>query len=301
MDWLHDRDALTAAHRRSLAMAARWRDGAAHRRWTAVLDGLHDAGARQAADAIAALFSDATAVAGLLAPLVTALRDDPAFEPPLRVQRDGLRTGAVLIDHPVATITASVTAAAALAQLPPAATVVVPGRMTVVRYHRAGSARLDRWRLEGEGCVADAPVRLRDGMVLQVDGRRHATMLADAACDVVALTAVIRAEAAVHMREHDRASGAPVRLATLDEGASRSLMLLSLLRLSGRADAAEAFEQATRAPAHHLRWAAMREWLALDIAAALPRLRSMAMGDPHDEVRAAASTMLPVVQARLAA
>jgi hypothetical protein len=42
----------------------------------------------------------------------------------------------------------------------------------------------------------------------------------------------------------------------------------------------------------------MREWLALDAAAALPRLRALA-DDPHHEVRAAARATLPLVEARL--
>jgi hypothetical protein len=45
----------------------------------------------------------------------------------------------------------------------------------------------------------------------------------------------------------------------------------------------------------------MREWLALDAAAAAPRLAEMACADLHAEVRAAAACMLPIVEQRLAA
>ena len=76
-------------------------------------------------------------------------------------------------------------------------------------------------------------------------------------------------------------------------------LLLAYLRAARRADAAPAFETATRAPAYFLRWAAMREWLALDARAALPRLRALAH-DTNAEVRAAARATLPQVQAALA-
>jgi hypothetical protein len=45
----------------------------------------------------------------------------------------------------------------------------------------------------------------------------------------------------------------------------------------------------------------MREWLALDAAAAANRLAEMACDDPHAEVRIAAVRMLPIVKQRLAA
>jgi hypothetical protein len=62
-------------------------------------------------------------------------------------------------------------------------------------------------------------------------------------------------------------------------------MLLTLLRVSGRADAGDVFDAATHGPAPHARWSAMREWLALDADAAAPRLDAMAAGDPDPEVR----------------
>jgi hypothetical protein len=75
-------------------------------------------------------------------------------------------------------------------------------------------------------------------------------------------------------------------------------MLLAFLRLAGRADAGPQFDAATRDPAFHLRWAAMREWLALDARAAMPRLEAMMVADPHVEIREAAARTLATIRLR---
>lgn len=250
-------------------------------------------------------------VEAMLAPLIAALAGDAAFQPPFKVHRDGLRIGAVLFEHPAVTIGASVLSADALAGAPTLRTVVVPGRLAAVRYHRAGGACWRHWTAGpvAAGFSADAapPCRrlpdrsLVDGAVVRQDGRTDGGMLHGPRGDVTMLTATIRYAPAAVMREYDLASGALVRAATLDEADSRTAMLLALLRVSGRHDAGEAFDAASRAVAFDLRWTAMREWLALDLRAALPRLRAMAADDPHDEVRAAARVTLLAADARLAA
>jgi len=267
--------------------------------------------AEGAAVAAETLLASGDWVGELLAPLIAALHRDAAFDPPLRVHRDALRTAAVLFEGPAVSISAAVTSAEALAALPPATSVVAGGRLTVVRYHRAGGARLRCWQMERLGerfSAADAPpcrrlgdVQLADGIVRRCDGRTGATLLDGATEDVVTVTATVRYGAASLMREYELPSGALLRAATLDEAASRTTMLLTLLRLGGRADAAEVFEAATHSPAFHLRWSAMREWLALDLVSALPRLRAMAAGDPDREVRAAAQATLRLAEERLAA
>jgi hypothetical protein len=125
-------------------------------------------------------------------------------------------------------------------------------------------------------------------------------LVCDAATDVVTLVATLRAGAAPLMREYDIATGALVRIADADDRPSRTEMLLRFLRMAGRAEAGTCFAEATRRPEFHLRWTAMREWLALDAGAAAERLTEMARTDPHAEVRAAAAGMLPMVEARLA-
>jgi len=304
------RAAILAARERSARANAAWRTGAAYQHAIACFA---DCGEEPETAAVRAeaLLAEPDWAAALLAPLVEALANDPFFEPPCKVHRDALRIGAVLFDCPAVSIAASVTRATAMATLPPPATIVFTGRMAITRTVRAGGARLERWRAEpidagfradrAPPCTARGSEPLRDGAVHRTDGRREAQLVCGAASDVVTLVATIRAGVAPLLREYDRASGMLLRVGDGDDRPSRTEMLLRLLQVAGRADAASCFADATQAPQFHLRWAAMREWLALDAAAALPRLAAMACDDAHAEVRAAAAHMIPIVERRLVA
>ncbi|PCG14844.1 MULTISPECIES: hypothetical protein [Sphingomonas] len=284
------RAALAAAAERSAPIARAWHDGDAVRHATAAFAALAPDDADRVADAAATLLADAAWIAALLAPLAAALREDPWFDAPLRVARDTRRTVVRLLDLPAATVSATVAVGD-----PDAATLTVPGRLAVTRYHRARGARLLRWDAGPPDAAYALPlaalpvIDLHDGLVLRTDGRREA-MLIDAAAPVATVTVATRAP--VMVREYERATGRLLRIATGDEAASRTHMLLTLLRIAGRTDAGDRFDAATRADAFHLRWEAMREWLALDADAALPRLRELAAGDPHGEVRATAAATL---------
>lgn len=302
------RAAIVAARTSTAVAIAQWREGAACKAARAAFADCADAPER-AAGAAERLLADPGWAAAMLAPLLAALARDPFFEPPFKVHRDALRTGAVLFDCPAASIAASVTSASAMAARPPA-TIVFTGRIAVTRTIRAGGARLLLWRTNAAGpessatnappCIPMASRALRDGGVHRTDGRTHAQLVSAAQTDVVSIVATIRAGAAPLMREYDIASGALVRVASADDRPSRTEMLLRFLRAAGRADAGACFAAASRAREFHLRWAAMREWLALDAGAAAPRLAEMARGDPAGEVRRAAAQMLPIVEARLA-
>lgn len=304
------RAAIVAARAQAGITVRKCRESAAFRAATAAFADCAEASER-AADRAEWLLGDADWAAGLITPLIDALAEDPLFEPPIKVHRDALRIGAVLFDCPAASIAASVTSASAMARLPPPRTIVFTGRIAITRTVRAGGARLRRWCADAmapEFNAADAapcsvlePVRLEDGMIHRTDGRWQAQLICDADTDVVTLVATIRAGAAPLMREYDIDSGALLRVADADDRPSRTEMLLRFLRVAGRADAGACFDDATRAHGFHLRWAAMREWLALDAAAAANRLAEMACDDPHTEVRTAAARMLPIVEQRLAA
>ncbi|WP_137861803.1 MULTISPECIES: hypothetical protein [unclassified Sphingomonas] len=285
-----------------------WRRGDAHRALEATFADCGPDDAEEALNRATRLFGDSGWAEALLEPLVEALGAAPLFEPPFKASRDGVRIGAVLFDCPAAAISACVTGAAAMRRRPPPATCIFSGRLAVTRYVRAGNAVLRRWRTEAAGPdfrAAEAPpckevemLRLADGDVHAIDGRCEAQLLADAGGDVVTLVATIRAGAAPLMREHAIGDGRLVRVASGDDRASRAEMLLAFLRLAGRADAGPQFDAATRDPAFHLRWAAMREWLALDARAAMPRLEAMMVADPHVEIREAAARTLATIRLR---
>ncbi|MGK6318633.1 hypothetical protein [Sphingomonas sp. DT-204] len=256
----------------------------------------------------AALLSDIRWVEALLAPLVDALAADPLFDPPLKVSRDPARIGVVLFDSPGVRVSAAVLSARALAGAPPLS-VVMPGHVGVTRYVRAGGVTLRRWRVDAAGAdVSSAtappaaeimPFVLADGDVIIQDGATDGHVAVGATSDVVTLGVTIRPPETALIREYAIADGRLLRVSTLDDYASRGAMLLTLLRTQCRADAGHVFDAATRDRAFHVRWSAMREWLALDTRAALPRLVEMAAGDPNREVREAAAATLAAIRVQM--
>ena len=287
----------------------RWRRGAEYRAAMAAFADCPPDDPGPATAQAERLLADDAWLGALLGPMLDALAADPFFEPPFKPSRDALRTGAILFDCPAASISASVTSAAAMAAMAPPTSLIVSGRVQVMRTLGAGGARLRRWRAEpltpgfsaasARRCEALGPRLLADGETHRCDGRVEAQLLEGAARDVVSVVATIRAGAAPLMREYAIADRRLLRVVSADDRASRTEMLLAFLRLSGRADAACQFEAVTRDPAFHLRWAAMREWLALDARAALPRLGEMAVEDPNAEVRAAAGLTLAAARRRV--
>lgn len=291
---------LIAARTRAAADWRDWRQSSSVQR---MRDGWVEARCVEDAAAHAeALLSDRGWVDALFAPMMRTLGDHPIADPPVKVSRDALRTSVLIQDCPVASLTATILSARALATAPLPASIVVAGRLSVMRVHEGGGAVLRRWRAEpirddfslasAARCRALPPVALEDGAVVRIDGRTDAMLITDAQGDVVTLTATIRLGAAAVMREYARDDGRPLRAATLDEGAARSQMLLTLLRASGRRDAGSVFDAATRDPAFFVRWDAMRQWLAIDADAAEPRLADMATRDPNADIRAAAAATL---------
>ncbi|MGN6279529.1 MAG: hypothetical protein ACTHM8_12520 [Sphingomonas sp.] len=302
-----DRASAAAAAARSAALAKQWRDGAVIRDLAARFAGLGE-DPDVLAERAHALLADDGWVRALIEPGIAALADDPWVQPPLAVSRDAMKTGAVLFDAGSIVITASVTAAEGAAAPSSPRSVIVPGRLTVVRYVKSGGARLQLWRAPPAGSDFNAAeakpatplgaLPLGDGVVLRLDGRTRGWWIEGATSDVVTLTATIRAGQAPLMRDYAVPSGTFLRCATLDERAARAQMLLTFLRVEGRREAGDRFEAASRDPASFLRWSAMREWLALDALAALPRLREMAAGDPSGDVRGVATQTLVMVEAK---
>lgn len=297
---------LNGARARSVAVNADWMAGPATAAATEFA-GITEA--REIERRAAAFLADPRRVETMLAPLLKALSADPWFEPPFKVSRDRLRTGAILFDCPALTLSATVTSAEALNRLPTAATFVLPGRVTLTRYLRGGMARMRRWRADRAGPAFSAataaaareiaPRTLYDGDLIRQDGRTSGHLLTGAVSDVVALTATIKPGADALMREYAVADGTLIRAACADDSASRIEMLLTFLRVSGRADTVDLFEQASHHPAFHLRWAAMREWLMLDAGTARGRLAAMRADDPNAEVRTAAAATYAALERHL--
>ena len=296
--------ALVAARGRSAAFADGWR------RCDAITALTRRFAGDESGEAVArALLSQMEWMGALLDAPLAELTVDPLFEAPYRCSRDSARTGAVLYDGPRASISATVVRARANSGAAQAGCVVAAGRLSFTRYLGAEGAVIERWFvgrpndpfIAGEARAARAlpPLTLMEGQIVRHDGREEAHRLSGLARDAVMVTIVLRDQTVPLVREYAGDDGRLIRAASLDERPARAVMLLRLLREQGRADAPEVFGAASRDDAFFLRWEAMREWLALDAMAALPRLTEMAAGDPHPEVRGAAATMLARINDRL--
>lgn len=262
--------------------------------------------AAAALDSARRFFADSGLVESAVSAMVDEARRDCFFRPPFRTAMSAIHTGLILYDHPSLTIMLSVMSPDALAAKRMSAdgptSISFGGQHNVYHFVRSGGAELSFWEAPESGaCFTGGPDlrcrlvgrrRIEDGESLTLDGRRETFVIEHATSHIFYFQALTPLEAAPVMAEYDSSTLRFVGASSTDELGSRVTMMLSLLRLMERTDAAPLFPQLLRTLSFHDRWRAMREFLALDADCALPHLREMASSDPHPEVReAAAETM----------
>jgi hypothetical protein len=261
------------------------------------------------ADAVLALardfVEDEAAIAAIVGAMVAAAAADPMCRPPRRASRNGVQDGLLLFSHPLLVIQLAAMSPDALAierRAAGAPPISFTGQRTLFRFLRAGGAILSVWEAPlidpgftaaGSGrCRLRQRRRLVDGETIEFDGRREAVVVDRADADLVYMFASTSLEASPVGAEYDPRTLELVATSSTDDAASRTQMMLALLRATDRRDAAPLFAELLHARHFHARWQAMREFLALDAELALPHLRRMAAADPHPEVRAAAAETL---------
>ncbi len=227
---------------------------------------------------------------------------DYFFRPPLPNLSGEVHTGLLLLDRPQLTMLLAVASPDALATKRKTrrgpASIAFAGARSVYKFVKSGGATLSFWETPGlawEGLGRCRLVERRpiaDGEVLELDGRYRGFVVDHAEGDMVYIHTSTPVGAAPLVAEYDSVTLEFVGGSSADEASSRTLMMLSLLRLMNRADAASLFREALGSSHFYARWHAMREYLALDQGHALPHLRKMAEADPHPEVRVAAARTL---------
>ncbi len=245
-----------------------------------------------AVDAIRPFLADIGWFHGMIRSQLPLMAADPLHLPSLRASRSGDVRHLVIARTERVWITATVLDPFAA----PLAQVHFSGRFTITRSLR-GSLDGHLYRLESGRAVDQGVCTWQEGALIELDESRASISFSPSSGRRVLLRAQIAPVGPVHAQVHDRASGDRIGEAQADEGHARTLMMLSLLRLQGRQDATCYFEQALDAPLGRQRWAAMREFLALDTSAALPALTAMATREPEPEVRALACRTLSQVRA----
>jgi len=252
---------------------------------------------------------DDSAIESSVATLVGAARSDLFFRPPLSTGSSEVHQGLLLFDQPRLTIFVSIASAEAVAAKRLArtggASIVFPGKLSLYKFIKAGGATLSFWQAPeiesgfsaaGSGsCRRVERRRLNDGEIFALDGRRESFVVDHAESDMVYLHAATPLDSAPLTVEYDSDTFEFAGASSTDEASSRAQMMLTLLRTMDRRDAAPVFEAMLSSPHFYTRWAAMRDFLALDCERAIPHLQRMAASDAHPEVREAAAETLAML------
>lgn len=295
-------------------LAARWRSEDARPAGLAAAMAAADAVAAadpaQAIEPLRPWLADTRWLTARLAAALALLAADPFARPPVPVVGSGGAPGGLILAERGAVRLSLQLLPVEIAGAPPATALFVPGR-AAIRVLAAGGASLslhhvalsdaeEAGALSAAGtarCTNDPPRPLRTGEFLELDTARTAFTLAGASGDVLLLDLSVRPPSPLPVRAHDIASGRLIHVAASRRDSSFRQMALALLRAMERRTAAPLFLTATHTEDFAARWAAMRDLVALDPAAAHPRLVRMAADDPHPEVRAAAAATLALYAA----
>lgn len=256
---------------------------------------------------VAESFLDRTAmIEALIEDLIAAAAADPFLRLPFLEVRTDVNFGLLLFENPLLQISIGVISVDALAAKRSGrrggASISFTGHTTAYQFVKGGGATLSLWeapavaagfrRDPGVRCRPAGTRHVRDGDRLILDGRRQSFAIEHASSDIVHIQAAVRTGTAPFAVEYDAATLRLIGASSTDEAASRLQMMVSMLRILDRADAAPLIAEALASPHFHIRWHVMRELLALDADLAHPHLLRMAVADPHPEVRAAARQTL---------
>jgi hypothetical protein len=241
---------------------------------------------------------------------LAAIAEDPFAVLPWRMQSGAVINGLVLIEDERANAMLCVVDHLSIAS-PPDPRLTFDGGFCAIVILDAQNLVAERFSLTADGDRLAPPemVHLADDDVLFIDASRQAVRLLSASRDVVLLRIAVTGGASAAngsgaangvagsglIREFDARTGLCNRSGTGSAAASRILMLLDLVRGSGRADLPAMFAHFARHEDRMVRWQGMRDLLAVDLAAARPILRHMARSDPDMHVKTAAQATLAVL------
>jgi hypothetical protein len=237
---------------------------------------------------------------------LAATAADPFFRPPFARISSEITSGLLIFEDPALFIALSVIDVHKLAAKKVNATggssLNFTGVPTLYKFLKGGGTTLSIWEIpeiepgfamdRGDQCRMIERRILKDGETLMIDGRYQSFVIEHAKSDIVYIYAAIRAEESPVALEYDSRTLKCVGASSTDEASSRIQMMITLLRLMDRQDAAPLFAEMLNSPHFYTRWHVMREYLALDAEGALPHLKRMADRDIHPEVRAAARQTL---------
>jgi hypothetical protein len=304
--WLSDKRRQAETLAEIKAGGIRFRESAAMAELQRTLDRPAEGGAPAILAAAERFVDRLDDIEAQLRTMIRAALANPFYRPSLKLVTSPVHLGLLLLDHPSLSVLLAVTPPDALAAKRTGregpASITFTGRRSLFKFVKGGGATLSFWEAPqiGEGFTASAGGRCRpvgrrtieDGETIWLDGRRESFIIDHASSDIVYLQAVTPVGGAPLSVEYDADTLSFAGASSSDEINSRVQMVVSLLRLLDRADAAPVLRSAIADSPFFVRWHIMREFLALDAELAHSTLCAMAEADPHPEVRAAAAATL---------
>lgn len=277
----------------------------------AAIDAVQGAPPARAVDDLLPWLSDIAWLRARLGEALALLAADPFGRPPLRPIGGGegagglvlAERGAVRLSLQIHRFEQGGAAPATAAFIPGVAAIriVTDGGASLRRHHVALDTAEAAGRFSAATaapCQSAARRRLVAGEIIRLDTAREAFSLAGATGDVLLLELAVQPPSPLPIRCYDIASGRLVHVSASRRDSSFRTMAFALLRNFGRADAVPLFIEATHDMDFAARWSALRDLVALDPAAARPRVAAMAASDPHPEIRAAATATLALYAGR---
>lgn len=309
--WLADRERQRRTRRAVDGFTRGWDRGPVHLGFGRAMAGLPEQSAEAVAEAVRALFADDCWIEAAIDGLARELEADPFFDPPFRHLNSDIHSGLIIFEDERMSVAAGVADVARLAAKKSAkrgaTSVGFTGRVAVLKFVKAGGARISLWEAptitagftaaEAGRCRKVEERDLKDGEVVTVDGRRKSYVIEKARSNLLILQAEIALDHAPLSVEYDSASLAYVGCSAAGDSASRIQMITTLLRKLGCAGAFAPVADFLDHPDFFVRWHVMKELLGIDAEAALPHLKRMAASDPHPEPRRAARAILDRIEA----
>lgn len=304
--WLADREAQRRTQSAIGQFAHDWASGPVHQRFDAAMAALPEQSVDAVVEATRGLFADDAWVETLIDALAAKLADDPFFEPPFRPINSDVHHGLIVFQDERLSLAIGVSGVGELAakkSRPRGATSIgFTGRIQVLKFVRAGEARLSFWEAPeidagftagGAGnCRRVGEQALKDGDLIVIDGRRQAYVIEAARSNLFVLQAELTIGQAPLSVEYDSEHLCFVGCSATGDGSSRIQMIATLIRKLGCDGGFAAIEALLGHPDFFVRWHVMKELLGIDANAALPHLKRMAARDPHPDVRRAARSVL---------
>src|SRR4051794_17294394 len=204
-DWLSDRGRQKQTQAAIDGFARSWNRGPVQQAFEAAMARLPAQSAEAVAAAARDLFADDRWVDALIDGLAGQLRTDPFFDPPFRALGSDIHGGLILFEDERVSIAAGVTRVLDLAAKKTSprdgTSIGFSGRVSVLKFVKAGEARISLWDApptpadfaasDGGRCVRAGERQLADGDILTIDGRRQGYVIEQARSNLLVLQAEI--------------------------------------------------------------------------------------------------------------